>query len=276
MANPPKVTELISGFRPPLAGSLRAFVFEKRETRRFPLPTEVVNASTPHPLLVHNGRGHCADPGRRPALHEEVGVIESATYDIAVSFAEEQRTVAEEVVEACRQRGLTVLEGHDLPQAQVRFLVPFVSTVDELVNRDHVLPVLTGEAPASSDVTYLRADEHLVDSLVARVEAAETAGLDRAPVAELATAFKQPAPAGNGLRRLAEQFAAAPPALTGRGLTGTVELGDSKIALRVEREGNAVYAVEMGSETVNFVVLGGSTDQISTLWPRLEGMLGAL
>jgi hypothetical protein len=232
---------------------------------------------------------NAARVGRRPALTEEVGVIEPATYDIAVSFAEEQRAVVDEVVEACRQRGLTVLEGNDLPQAQVRFLVPFVSTVDDLVDDEHVLPVLTGEVPASSDVIYLRADEHLVDTLVARVEAAETAGEQRVPVADLAAALKQPAPTpfsghaeqNAALRHLAEQFAAASPALAGRGLAGTLHQGDTTIAVRVERAEDTVYALEVrrdgaSDDVVNFVVLGGSADQFSTLWQRIEGMLTAL
>lgn len=207
-------------------------------------------------------------------------MIESATYDIAVSFAEEQRAVVDEVVEACRQRGLTVLEGDDLPQAQVRFFVPFVSTVDELtVNGDeHVLPVLTGEAPESS--TYLRADEGLVDALVSRVEAAETEGRDRVSVADVtATAEQPPAPpatpeppAPPALRALAEQFAAASP---GRDLSGTLHLGDTTIAVRVERSGDTVYAVEASDKTVNFVVLGGSPDVLSTLYQRIEDMLTA-
>jgi hypothetical protein len=112
-------------------------------------------------------------------------VIES--YDIAVSFTEEQRAVAGEVAEACRQRGLTVLEGNDSPEAQVRFLVPFVSTVDDLpAENGHVLPVLIGDVPESlPHTTFLRADEGLVDALVSRVEAAETAGQDRVFVTEV-------------------------------------------------------------------------------------------
>jgi nucleoid-associated protein YgaU len=212
--------------------------------------------------------------GRRPVLQEEVGVIESATYDIAVSFDEEQRAVVDEVVEACRQRGLTVLEGNDLPQAQVRFFVPFVSTVDELTANgdDHVLPVLTGDAPESSG--YLRADEGLVDALVSRVEAAETAGQDRVAVADVAAAIEQPPapPATPALRALAEQFAAASP---GRDLSGTLHLGDTTIAVRVERSGDTVYAVEASDETVNFVVLGGSPEVLSTLYQRIESMLTA-
>lgn len=214
-------------------------------------------------------------------------MIESATYDIAVSFAEDQRAVVDEVVEACRQRGLTVLEGNDLPQAQVRFFVPFVSTVDELATNgdEHVLPVLTGEAPESS--TYLRADEGLVDALVSRVEAAETEGRDRVSVADVTATAEQPAPATPepseppapsappappALRALAEQFAAASP---GRDLSGTLHLGDTTIAVRVERSGDTVYAVEASDDTVNFVVLGGTPDTLSTLYQRIENMLTA-
>ncbi|MCX2952701.1 hypothetical protein [Lentzea sp. NEAU-D7] len=204
-------------------------------------------------------------------------MTESATYDIAVSFAEEQRAVVGEVVEACRQRGLTVLEGDDVPEARVRFFVPFVSSVDELaVNGDeHVLPVLTGDAPAPS--SFLRTDEGLVDALVSRVEAAETEGRERVSVAEAATATEvttapeEPATT-SPLRSLAEQFAAAG---TKRDLSGTLHLGDSTIAVRVERAGDTVYAVEVRDETVNFVVLGGTTDLLATLHDRIEAMLAS-
>ncbi|MFD5831909.1 hypothetical protein [Lentzea sp. NPDC060358] len=212
-------------------------------------------------------------------------MTESATYDIAVSFDEEQRAVVDEVVEACRQRGLTVLESNDLPQAEVRFLVPFVSTADEARTDDeHVLPVLTGDDPSSSP--HLHADDRLVDTLVARVEEAETTGRGRVPVADLVASLKQqqpepeqtPAPTGQTtpLRALAEQFAAASPALAKRGLAGTLHLGGTTVAVRVEREDNTVYAVETrDDDVVNFVVLGGSTDQFATLWQRIEDMLTA-
>ncbi|MET8762565.1 hypothetical protein [Lentzea sp. NPDC004782] len=205
-------------------------------------------------------------------------MIESATYDIAVSFAEEERAVAGEVAEACRQRGLTVLEGTDLPEAQVRFLVPFVSTVDELLAQngdEHVLPVLTGEVPSPPHVTYLRADEGLVDALVSRVEAAETAGRDRVSVAAVvAPAPTAAQPETPLLRALAEQFAAASPELTKRGLSGTVHLGDTTVAVRVERSGDTVYALQVeGDGTVNFVVLGGTAELFPTLCQRIEDML---
>lgn len=209
--------------------------------------------------------------GSRPVLQEEVGVIESATYDIAVSFAEEQRTLVDEVVEACRQRGLTVLEGNDLPQAQVRFFVPFVSTVDDLMldGDEHVLPVLTGDTHAPAP--FLRADEGLVDALVSRVEAAETAGRNRVSVADVAAAVKAPRPEKSALRSLAEQLAAS----SRRDLAGTMHLGDTTIAVRVERSDDTVYALEVRGETVNFVVLGGSTEPLSTLYQRIEEMLTA-
>ncbi|SDM56772.1 hypothetical protein SAMN04488074_123103 [Lentzea albidocapillata subsp. violacea] len=199
-------------------------------------------------------------------------MTESATYDIAVSFAEEQRAVVGEVVEACRQRGLTVLEDNDLPEARVRFFVPFVSSVDELaVNGDeHVLPVLTGDAPAPS--SFLRTDDGLVDALVSRVEAAETAGRERVSVAEMATTAETEQPATTSpLRSLAEQFAAG----AKRDLTGTLHLGDTTIAVRVERAGDTVYAVEVRDDTVNFVVLGGTTELLSTLHQRIEDMLAS-
>ncbi|MFD4673698.1 hypothetical protein ACFWNN_28505 [Lentzea sp. NPDC058450] len=208
-------------------------------------------------------------------------MIESATYDIAVSFAEDQRAVAAEVARACRERGLTVLEGNDPPPAQVRFIVPFVSTVDEVRNGDgHVLPVLTGDEPDNPHVAYLRADEHLVDILVSRVEAAETEGRDRVTVGS-ADAAEADSTADSGdagstsLRRLAEQFAAAPATLTQRGLSGTVHLAGSTITVSVDRTDNAVYAVEVRDDApVNFVVLGDV--QLPALWQRIETMLSSL
>ncbi|WP_053734332.1 hypothetical protein [Nocardia sp. NRRL S-836] len=209
-------------------------------------------------------------------------MTDSATYDIAVSFNEEQRAVVDEVVEACRQRGLTVLESNDLPEAEVRFLVSFVSTADEVRTDDeHVLLVLTGEDPTSAP--HLHTSGDVVDTLVSRVEEAETTGRPRMPVADLVAALKQqpepepvPARPGNPLRALAEQFAAASPALAKRGLAGTLHLGGTTVSVRVEREDNAVYAVEVrDDDIVNFVVLGDSTEQFSGLWQRIEAMLTA-
>ncbi|GAB3443990.1 hypothetical protein [Actinophytocola sediminis] len=229
---------------------------------------------------------------------------ELATYDIAVSFDEEQRAAAGEVVEACRQRGLTVLhgpdhthewwakkDGGDLPDARVLFFLPFVSAIDEFTaamlravraGAEHVLPVLVGavDVPAGllhPHVTYLRADEHradqLADALSGRVEAAESTGRERAPVAEVVTtartveppaavpvSFSRYAEQDSALRYLGAQFAAAMPGYTRRGFVGTVYQRASGISVRIERAGDTVYALDIqrggigGDETVNFVV----------------------
>lgn len=218
-------------------------------------------------------------------------------YDVAVSFAEEQRTAVGEVVEAWRQRGLTVLHGPDqthewwshkesgdLPDARVRFFLPFVSSVDDFTaamlravkaGDEHVLPVLVGpvEIPGELQhphVTYLRDSEDLTEALAARVEASSSS----APVAEIVTGAKEFAPAAAtvpatfsryaeqdaALRYLGEQFAAALPGLGRRGFAGTVHVGDTRIAVRIERAGDTVYALDIqrggigGDETVNFVV----------------------
>ncbi|WP_121010927.1 toll/interleukin-1 receptor domain-containing protein [Saccharothrix australiensis] len=244
-------------------------------------------------------------------------------YDVAVSFGEEQRSAVEEVVEAFRQRGLTVLhgseqthewwshkEGGDLPDARVRFFVPFVSAVDDFTTAvlravkagdEHVLPVLLDDVtvpPAllHPHVTYVRgrADrpDQLTESLVARIEAAEAIGRDRARVTEVVAAVKGSAPAQDAepvvpadfsryteqdatLRYLGEQFAAALPGLQRHGFVGTLHVGDTRIAVRVERAGDTVYALDVqrggigGDETVNFVVgRHDGTGALTNGWAR--------
>jgi len=237
-------------------------------------------------------------------MNEGSPISEFATYDVAVSFAEEQRSMVGEVVEACRQRGLTVLhgpdqthewwahkEGGDLPDARVRFFLPFVSALDDFTSallravkagNEHVLPVLVGDVVVPAEllhphVTYLRAIEHrpdlLTEALTGRIEAAEAAGWERAPVADVVTKVKEVTPVAAvpgtfsryaeqdaALRYLGEQFVAAMPGLDQRGFVGTVHIGDARIAVRVERAGDTVYALDIqrggigGDETVNFVV----------------------
>ncbi|ALG06195.1 hypothetical protein [Kibdelosporangium phytohabitans] len=229
---------------------------------------------------------------------------EVATYDVAVSFAEEQRSAAEEAVNVWRQRGLTVLhgpdqthewwahkEGGDLPDARVRFFLPFVSTLDDFTaamlhavktGNEHVLPVLMGDVAVPADlvhphVTYLRATEQwpdqITEALIARVEEAESAGWNRAPVAEVVTGARDLTPVATvpvtfsryaeqdaTIRYMGEQFAAALPGLDQRRFVGTVHLGDSKISVRIEHRGDIVYALDVqrggigGDETVNFLV----------------------
>ncbi|WP_170220772.1 hypothetical protein [Amycolatopsis cihanbeyliensis] len=229
---------------------------------------------------------------------------EVASYDFAVSFTEEQETTVEEVVAACRQRGLTVLHGPgqthqwwagkdegDLPEAQVRFFLPFVSTADEFsaamlravkAGDQHVLPVLIDDVAVPvgllhPHVQYLRGTESqphsIAEALATRVEQAEAAGWDLARLAAVVTQareieppaaapadFSRYAEQDAAMRYLGEQFAAAVPALARRGLVGTVHRGDSRIALRIERAGDTLYALDIqrggigGDETVNFVV----------------------
>lgn len=230
---------------------------------------------------------------------------EVESYDVAVSFAEADRDTAEEVVGACRQRGLTVLHGPeqthdwwarkgggDLPDVQVRFFLPLVSDVDDYTTAlllavktgdRNVLPVLVGDVAVPADllhphVTYLRAVGHqphlLADALADRVERAEAAGWDRARLADVVARARETEPAEDRLpadfsryaeqdtamRYLGDQFAAAVPGLRRRGFTGTAYRGDGRIALRVERAGDTVYALDIqrggigGDETVNFVV----------------------
>lgn len=226
---------------------------------------------------------------------------EVPSHDIAVSYAEGERSGVEEVLEACRQRGLTVLaggeqthdwwarkSGGDLPDARVRFFVPFVSAVDEFATAmlravldgdRHVLPVLADDVVVPPEllhphVTYLRRGEpQLAEALATRVERAEAAGWERAPVAEVVTRARETAPPAvvpsafsryaeqdATLRYLGEQFAAAVPGLRRLGFTGTAYRGGPGISLRVERAGDTVYALDVqrggigGDETVNFVV----------------------
>lgn len=229
---------------------------------------------------------------------------DGASYDIAVSFAEEQRSYVVDVVEACRQRGMTVLYGPehvhdwwarkgegDLPDARVRFFVPFVSTVEEFVaamlravkaGDAHVLPVLVGDVAVPADllhpqVSYLRGVEYQADQLAAalagRVERAEEtdqkwarlaavviqARETRAPTA-VPVSFSRYAEQDAALRYLGEQFAAAAPGLARRGFVGSVHRGDSRVAVRIERAGDTVYALDIqrggigGDDTVNFVL----------------------
>ncbi|QFZ16979.1 toll/interleukin-1 receptor domain-containing protein [Saccharothrix syringae] len=229
-------------------------------------------------------------------------------YDVAVSFSEEQRSAVGKVVEAFEQRGLTVLhgpelthewwshkEGGDLPDARVRFFVPFVSAVDDFTTAalravkagdEHVLPVLLGDVSVPPDllhphVAYVRgtADraDRLTEALAARVEAAEAVGQAFTPVTEVVGGVKGLASAEEAepvvpatfsryaeqdatLRYLGEQFAAALPRLERRGFVGTAHVGETRIAVRVERAGDTVYALDVqrggigGDETVNFVV----------------------
>ncbi|WP_018687104.1 hypothetical protein [Actinokineospora enzanensis] len=138
---------------------------------------------------------------------------DSSAFDVAISFADGRQGAAAALVEACEQRGLTVLHrpdythdwwaSTDLPDARVRYFVPLVSAVEEFTEAtlravkagdEYVLPIFVGDVAVPAEllhphVTYLRADEHhadrCVDVLATRVEAAEAANLDRTRLVDL-------------------------------------------------------------------------------------------
>jgi hypothetical protein len=130
------------------------------------------------------------------------------TYDIAVSFAGEQRAYVEHFVHACKRLGIRVLYDRDLSVdlwgknlvfefrrhfggADVRFVVPFISVeflakpypmdefaaaVEQSLRRPeaHILPVRVGavDVPAqllNPAVGVLFADEHTPEQLAAQV-----------------------------------------------------------------------------------------------------------
>lgn len=193
----------------------------------------------------------------------------------------------------------------DLPAAEVCFFVPLVSAVDEFTTAAlraakagdrHVLPVLVGDVAVPADllhphVTYPHAGDGLAEALVARVEQAESAGWRRARLADVVTAALAPEPAAAAkpvpnafsryaeqdatMRYLGEQLVAAVPALGSRGFAATAHRGDTRIALRVERAGDTVYALDIqrggigGDETVNFVVgLHDAASACTNGWAR--------
>jgi hypothetical protein len=81
-----------------------------------------------------------------------------------------------------------------------------------------------------------------------------------APLVAVPSTFSRYAEQDAVIRYLGEQFVAAVSGLAERGFVGTVHRGDSRIAVRVERAGDTVYALDIqrggigGDETVNFVL----------------------
>jgi hypothetical protein len=253
-----------------------------------------------------------------------------ASYDIAVSFADERRSYVEEVVEACKQRGIAVCYDRDktnewwarnirgdhgaVEAAEIRYFVPFISTeylakpsqVDEFavammtavkLGAEHVLPVLVGDAPVPAEllhphIGYLRSEEHppeqLAEQLAARIDRAAAAGQQPRALTDVVTDALRPSqpvaiPADfskygeqeQALRYLGEQFQAAAPRLRSRGFVATVRRTESLVAIRIERRGDTVYALDIqrggmgGDETVNFVVgLHDASSTCSNGWAR--------
>lgn len=225
----------------------------------------------------------------------------AASYDLAVSFAGEQRDYVEQVVRACQQRGLRVFYDKDLGNdwwgknfireqrkvygSQTRFFVPFLSTeyLAKPIPRDefsaammsavrqgdgYVLPVLFGDVQVPADllhphIHYLRASEHtpeqLAEKLVQHVGQAAAAGQEpREVAAVVGDALRLPLPKvvladfsvyqelQASFDYLGEQFKAAVPQLHSSGFVGTVSSSDDRLAIRIERGGQTVYALDIG------------------------------
>jgi hypothetical protein len=255
-----------------------------------------------------------------PASHETSG------YDIAVSFADAEQSYVAQVVEACRERGMSVLFERDRTNdwwrrnvsgangTHVRYFVPFVAA-DEFSSAmlaavkagdGYVLPVLTGDTPADllhPHVDYLRREGHsadqLADLLVDKIDQATSTGQQPRAVGEVvkhALHSHQPATKEfvrddfskyeaqqTALHYLGDQFQVAAPQLRTRGFVCTVHRTDSAIAIRVERRGDTVYALDIrrggigGDETLNFVVgLHDAGAICSSGWARpvFEGETG--
>lgn len=238
---------------------------------------------------------------------------DAASHDIAVSFPDSERDYVAQVVEACRERGMSVLFERDRTNdwwgrnssggTHVRYFVPFVAA-DEFSSAmlaavkagdGYVLPVLTGDTPADllhPHVDYLRRSEYTVDQLAdLLVEKIEQAGHESRAVGEIvkhAMHAHQPAAVEfarddfsryeaqqTALHYLGDQFQVAAPQLRTKGFVCTVHRTESVIAIRVERRGDTVYALDIrrggigGDETLNFVVgLHDAAAICSSGWAR--------
>jgi len=233
---------------------------------------------------------------------------DAASHDIAVSFPDSERDYVAQVVEALRERGMSVLFERDRTNdwwgrnasgsSQVQYFVPFVAA-DEFSSAmlaavksgdGYVLPVLTGDTPADQlhpHVHYLRRSEHTVDQLAdVLVDKVDQAGHETRAVGEIvkhATHSDQPMAEDfskyeaqqTALHYLGDQFQVAAPQLRTRGFVCTVHRTESAVAIRVERRGDTVYALDIrrggigGDETLNFVVgLHDAAAICSSGWAR--------
>ena len=233
---------------------------------------------------------------------------DAASHDIAVSFPDSERDYVAQVVEALRERGMSVLFERDRTNdwwgrnasgsSQVQYFVPFVAA-DEFSSAmlaavksgdGYVLPVLTGDTPADQlhpHVRYLRRSEHTVDQLAdVLVDKVDQAGHETRAVGEIvkhATHSDQPMAEDfskyeaqqTALHYLGDQFQVAAPQLRTRGFVCTVHRTESAVAIRVERRGDTVYALDIrrggigGDETLNFVVgLHDAAAICSSGWAR--------
>ncbi|MCR6483999.1 toll/interleukin-1 receptor domain-containing protein [Amycolatopsis sp. OK19-0408] len=235
------------------------------------------------------------------------------TYDIAVSFAGEQREYVVQFVEACKARGISVFYDRDLTNdwwgknfireqrkvygKNTRYFLPFISTEylakpvprDEFsaamitaVNRGdgYVLPVLWGHVEVPTDllhphIHHLRADDYTPEQLAEAVArrigvGGQQPARDISEVVQEALEYRMPkvVPQNFSTYRelditydyLADQLQAAVHQLESIGFVGTVRRGESKIAVRIERQGQTVYGLDIekggpyGDSSLNFVI----------------------
>ncbi|MFJ8917623.1 TIR domain-containing protein [Amycolatopsis sp. NPDC102389] len=238
------------------------------------------------------------------------------TYDIAVSFAGEQRDYVAEFVEACKSRGVSVFYDRDLTNdwwgknfireqrkvygKSTRYFVPFISTeyLAKPIPQDefsaammtavsqgdgYVLPVLCGSVEVPADllhphIHYLKADDHTPEQLAAAVvqrfgTGTPQAACDVGEVVQEALEFRMPkvVPQNFSTYReldatydyLSEQLQAAVHQLESKGFAGTVRRTEAKIAVRIEHQGETIYALDIekggpfSDTSLNFVI-GGS------------------
>ncbi|MGH3624047.1 MAG: TIR domain-containing protein [Sciscionella sp.] len=221
-------------------------------------------------------------------------------YDIAVSFAGEQRKYVAKVVAACKDRDLKIFYDKDIGNewwgksfireqrnvygSQTRYFVPFISAeylakpipIDEFSaammtavkqGDGYILPVLVGDVQVPADllhphVHYLRTDdytpEQLADELAKRVGKAVAAGQeprDVGTVVSEALEFRMPkvVPADFSKYQelqvafdyLGDQFQAVVSQLKSLGFVGTVMRRDDNIKIRIERQGDTVYSLDI-------------------------------
>jgi hypothetical protein len=221
-------------------------------------------------------------------------------YDLAVSFAGEQRAYVEQVVRACQQSGMRVFYDTDMSNewwgknfireqrkvysSRTRFFVPFISTEylakpipgDEFSaammtavkqGDSYVLPVLMGDVAVPPDllhphIHYLRGDRltpaELAERLVQKASAASTAGQQPrnvGVVVQEALAYRMPEVTPSTFSKYDEldvtfdyfrqEFDRALPGLSSLGFIGRARLTGDVLKVRIERNGEAVYALDI-------------------------------
>ncbi len=154
-------------------------------------------------LLGHHTEGLTTADEAAEILRQLDQQNAASTYDIAVSFAAEQRDYVDQFVEACKARGISVFYDRDLTNEwrekdfihelgkvngkTVRYFMPFISNeyLTQPISRDglraamraafnqgdgHVLPVLLGRVEVPTDllspaIAYVNAEDYTPEQL---------------------------------------------------------------------------------------------------------------